>query len=77
MRHDKDKVGIQINQHSLTVKGQRSRQEKEQNANRYISSDSFGSFVKTIPLPDDADTTRVRTEKKGDTLVIELPKKGR
>lgn len=72
---DKEKVDIQINEHSITVKGEHSRQDTEEGPNRYFSSQSYGSFMKTIPLPTDADTARAETEKEGDRLVIRLPKK--
>lgn len=74
---DKDKLDVQINEHSITVKGEQSTQNKEESTNQYFSSQSFGSFMKTIPLPTDADTTKVKTEKEGDTLVIRLPKKSK
>ncbi|HLF18828.1 MAG TPA: Hsp20/alpha crystallin family protein [Candidatus Omnitrophota bacterium] len=35
----------------------------------------FGTFLKTIPLPVNADTEKVKTEQKGDELVITMPKK--
>lgn len=71
---DKDKVDIDINAHSITVKGEHSRTDKEENPNGYFQSQSYGSFMKTIPLPVDADTTQVKTEKSGDYLVITMPK---
>ena len=72
---DKEKIDIQINEHSITVKGEHSRQDAEESQNSFFSSQSFGSFMKTIPLPVDADTSKIKTEKEGDTLVIRLPKK--
>ena len=72
---EKEKVDVEINEHSITIKGEHSRQDVEDGPNRHFSSQSFGSFMKTIPLPIDADTTKVKTEKEGDTLVIRLPKK--
>ncbi len=71
----KDKIDLEINKHSITVKGEHSSQDTEENQNSYFSSQSFGSFMKTIPLPVDADTTKVKTEKEGDALVIRLPKR--
>jgi len=72
---DKDKVDIQINKHSLTVSGQYSEEHKEENPNARIQSQRFGTFLKTIALPVDADTGNVKTEQQGDGLVITLPKK--
>jgi len=72
---DQDKVDVEIKKHSITVTGQYSVQEKQQDSNRYFESRSMGSFMKTIPLPVNADTSKVETQQKGDTLVINIPKK--
>ncbi|MCA9405074.1 MAG: Hsp20 family protein [Candidatus Omnitrophica bacterium] len=72
---DKDKVDIQINEDSITVKGEQSRQDSQQGPDGSFSTKSFGSFVKTIPLPSDADTAKVKTEKKENSLIITMPKK--
>jgi len=72
---DQDKVDVEIKEHSLTVTGQYSAREKQTNPNSVYQSSRFGSFIKTIPLPIDADTSKVKTTKKGDSLVITVPKK--
>jgi len=74
---NKDKVDIEINAHSITVTGEYSKEEREEGQNRFMQSKSFGSFLKTIPLPIDADTSKVKTEKEGNRLVIKMPKKTR
>jgi HSP20 family protein len=72
---DKDKIDVQINKHSITVSGQYSHEQREENPDAVIQSQRFGTFLKTIPLPVDADTGNVKTEQQGDDLVITLPKK--
>jgi len=72
---DQEKLDIEVNEHSITVKGERSAKDTEETQNSFFSSQSYGSFMKTIPLPVDADTSKVKTEKEGDRLVIKLPKK--
>ena len=72
---DENQVDIQINEHSITVKGEHSVQNIEEGDNGKRSSHSYGSFMQTIPLPVDADTSDVKTEKEGDSLVIYIPKK--
>jgi HSP20 family protein len=72
---DKDKVGVEINENSVTVKGEYSQEKKEEGPGRYFSSSGYGSFLKTMPLPVDADTAKLKSEKKGDSFVITIPKK--
>lgn len=74
---DKDKVDVLINEHSITVKGEQTLQTQQQNPNGYFQSQSFGSFMKTVPLPEDADVTKLKTEKTDDKLVITMSKKAR
>lgn len=72
---DQDKVDVQINEHSITVKGEQSQKKEQQNPNGYVQSQSYGSFMKTVPLPEDADVTQIKTEKEADRLVIKIPRK--
>lgn len=72
---DQDKVDIQINQQSITIKGERSAEKREEDPNRYFSSKSISTYLKSIPVPEDADTTKMKTEQKKDKLIITLPKK--
>ncbi|MBL8012778.1 MAG: Hsp20/alpha crystallin family protein [Candidatus Omnitrophica bacterium] len=72
---DKDKVDIQINAQSITLKGEQSRKNDVQGPNQRVSSQSFGTFLKTIPIPNDADVAKVKTEKVNDSLIIHIPKK--
>jgi HSP20 family protein len=72
---DEQNVDIQVNEHSITVKGEHRREDAEEAGSSLFRSQSYGSFLKTIPVPADADTSKVMTEKEGDELVIKLPKK--
>jgi len=71
------KMDIHVDQHSLTVKGEREEDKKEEGQNKYFSAKSYSSFIKTIPLPADADTTKMKSENNGEKLIITLPKKAR
>lgn len=72
---DKDKMDIKIDTHSITVSGEYSMDERNESVNGFYQAQRFGAFLKTIPLPLDADTEQVKTEKEGDSLVIRLPRK--
>jgi S1-C subfamily serine protease/HSP20 family molecular chaperone IbpA len=72
---DKDKIDVEINEHSLTVSGQGSGQEEQTSPGSAFRSRQFHSFLRTIPLPEDADSGSVKTEVQGDNLVIRMGKK--
>lgn len=68
-------VDIQVNRHTITVRGERRDEQTEAGAQKYFQSRSYATFMKSIPLPPDADPSGMRSEKKGGTLIITLPKK--
>ena len=72
---DKNKINIEINQNSITISGQRLEQNEEKGAGAYFSSSNMSSFSQTIPVPQDVNPQAVKTEVKGDALLITLPKK--
>ncbi|MBI5415421.1 MAG: trypsin-like peptidase domain-containing protein [Candidatus Omnitrophica bacterium] len=72
---DKDKIDVEINEHSLTVSGQGSGQEEQTSPGSAFRSRQFHSFLRTIPLPEDADSASVKTGVQGDNLVIRMGRK--
>lgn len=72
---DTDKIDISVHEKILTISGQMSSEQKESGNNSFTSAQSFGSFLKTLPLPDDADTQKMKTTRDGQRLVINIPKK--
>jgi len=73
---NKDKLDIQVNPRAITVKGEREEKQVEQSQGQYLTSSSYSSFMKSIPIPPDADTSKMQTETKGEELIITLQKKG-
>lgn len=72
---NQEKTNIQINDRYITIKGEQSIENKQEENGSYVSSKSFSSFMRTFPLPEDADTSNVKSDKKGDKIIITLPKK--
>ena len=74
---DKNKVNVDIKDDSINISGQYSKDTKENGPGGQISSHSYGSMFKSLPLPKDADTGKVKTDIKGNQLTITIPKKKR
>lgn len=72
---DKDKIDIEINDRSLTVSGQGSGREEQTFPQGAFRSRQFHSFLRAIPLPEDADGASVKTEIDGDYLIIRMNRK--
>jgi len=73
---NQEKIDIEINEHSITVSGEYSEQTEEAYPESSFSSRSFGSFLRTFPVPEDADVSKLSTEKEANMLIIKLPKRG-
>ncbi|MDD5428394.1 MAG: trypsin-like peptidase domain-containing protein [Candidatus Omnitrophica bacterium] len=72
---DKNKINIAVKPDSITISGQRSEQVTQDRAGASFNTSSMSYFSQTIPMPRDADASAVKTEVKGDALLITLPKK--
>lgn len=70
----KEDVKITIEDGMLTITGDR-RFEKEENGKKYHRVErSYGSFVRSFSLPDDASPGKVRAEFKDGVLKVHLGK---
>ena len=72
---DKDKIDIEVNDRSLTISGEGSGMEEQTSPQGAFRSRQFHSFLRTIPLPEDADSGSVETEVQGDNLIIRMGKR--
>lgn len=72
---DQNKIDIKAQEGSLVISGEYRDQEKSERQNSVYESHNYGKFLNTVPLPKDADVSGMKIEKKGDQLVIFLPKK--
>ncbi|MDD5772817.1 MAG: Hsp20/alpha crystallin family protein [bacterium] len=68
-------LDIRVNEQNITIKGERTEEQKQDTGNIHFSSKSYATFLKSIPVPADADTSKMQYERKGNKLVITLPKK--
>jgi len=70
---DKENINVDFNENAITISGEYSKQIEETNPYGIYSLTGYGSFLKTIPLPVDADTGKIETIKKEDSLIIRIP----
>jgi HSP20 family protein len=68
-------IDIQVENGTLTVKGERKFERDEKNKGFHRMERSYGSFVRYFTLPDTVDTENVKAEYKAGVLSITLPKK--
>ncbi len=71
---NKDKIDVEINEHTITISGEGSGTEEEHGPQSSYKAHSYHSFLRTIPLPEDADSKTITTDQQGNTLIIQMKK---
>lgn len=71
---EKENVDLTITKDSITIKGETKKEEEVKEEDYYCSECSYGSFVRTIPLPVEVDSTKAKATFKNGVLEITLPK---
>lgn len=67
---------ILAKENCISIKGEKKSEKEEQRDSNYISRERFyGSFERTIYLPDSADLDKTKASYKKGLLTIEIPKK--
>jgi HSP20 family protein len=70
---DKD-IDVLLSKDSVTIKGEKKEEKEDKGKDYYRMERSYGSFSRTIPLPAEVDTDKVKAEFKKGLLTVTLPK---
>ena len=68
----KEDVNVEITQDAVTIQGQRKQEKTSSERGFYRSERSYGSFYRTIPLPDGANTENASATFRDGVLQIEI-----
>jgi len=68
-------IDIQLENGTLTLKGERKFEKEEKNKGYHRLERSYGSFVRYFTVPETVDVEHVKAEYNGGVLTITLPKK--
>lgn len=71
---EKDKINVEVKNRYLTISGERKTEETKEGTFYYRSERSFGTFSRTIPLPEDANVEDVTAEHVNGVLTIKIAK---
>jgi HSP20 family protein len=70
----KEDIKVNVHEDVLTITGER-KYEKEEKGKKYHRVErSYGSFMRSFTLPEDADGSKVSAEYKDGVLKVHLPK---
>ena len=70
---DKD-IEVSLTGDALTIKGEKKEEKEEKGKDYYRSERSFGSFTRTVPIPEGVDTEAVEASFKKGVLTVTMPK---
>ncbi len=70
----KDDIEVKIDDHQLTIKGEKKKEEEIKEENYYRAERSYGSFVRILDLPGQVQVEKARASFKNGVLEIRLPK---
>ena len=71
---EKDKIEVNLADHTLTIKGEKKTEEEVKKENYYRSERFHGSFLRTLELPKDVHGDKVKASFKDGILEVRLPK---
>ncbi len=71
---DKNNIEVNLTDHTLTIKGEKKKEEEVKNENYYRTERSYGTFLRTLELPEDVHTDKVKAIFKNGILEVRMPK---
>jgi HSP20 family protein len=70
----KEDISVQVADSTLTIKGEKKREEEIKEEDYYSCERSFGAFTRTIDLPSEVKADQVKACFKNGVLEIRMPK---
>ena len=71
---EKDKIEVNLTDHTLTIKGEKKKEDEVKEEDYYRGERSYGSFLRTLDLPKDVRADKVKASFKNGILEIRMPK---
>lgn len=68
-------ISIDVHGDVLTIKGHKEQREENKDKQYYRVERSYGSFQRTLSLPDDANADEIKAELKKGVLRLEIPRR--
>ena len=71
---EKKDIDVDLKDHVLTLKGERTYENEEKNGGYYHRERAFGKFQRSFRLPVDSEPDKIKADFKDGILTIEVPK---
>ncbi len=69
----REDISVDVTEHELTISGERRQEYESNNGGFYRTERSYGSFCRTIPLPEGAMTDQANATFRDGVLEVRLP----
>jgi len=70
----KEDISVQVTDSTLTIKGEKKREEEVKGDDYYRCERSFGAFTRAVALPCDVKPDQVKASCKNGVLEVRMPK---
>lgn len=70
----KDDIHVDIQDHTLTIRGEKKFEEKTTEGNYMRHERAYGSFFRSLTLPMNVDSEKIKAKYKDGVLQLTLPK---
>ena len=67
-------VNVSITGNTLTLSGEKDESKEEKDESFYVSERRFGSFRRSVELPEGVDADKISAEQNNGVLTIKIPK---
>ena len=71
---DEKDIEVRVQDHTLTIQGERKEEKEDKKENYYYSERSYGAFVRSVMLPTTVEADKIRATFKKGVLEVHLPK---
>jgi len=72
---DEKDVKLELLNDTLTISGEKKQEKEEKGKNYYCMERSYGTFQRTLSLPEDAEQEKIQASFKRGILNIQIPRK--
>lgn len=69
----KEDIKVELTPEGLVISGERKREQEEKRGGIYRSERSYGSFTRTIPIPDEAQIDQAKATFENGVLTVNVP----
>ena len=70
----KEDISVQVTDSTLTIKGEKKREEEVKENDYYRCERSFGAFTRAVNLPSEVKAEQVKASFKNGVLEVRMPK---